>query len=302
MASAATDILPLARARFELRFPDSDNSQDLRLTELIGAAVSSVSEDISTPLVDQGGVVTVNTAGARPIVLRDRFLRSVDHIYYQAPSDVPVFGIYPTEISPDDYTVTDGQYGDKVVWPATTWPEAVSNAFLVEATVGIDPADRNLAAYTTATVLMFRSLYDGVTIVGDNTAYERVVRPLRRLDLSPFTLTGLAGGTIAPPLAQHHIRAGWSADATIDAADLTDEYQLSQFILPDGTGNLYLVLWRADADGGDFTEVHIAGAGNSRNLFGAAADLTIDTIPGKAIISATAQKAGLLSGESVRVV
>ena len=51
-------------------------------------------------------------------------------------------------------------------------------------------------------------------------------------------------------------------------------------VIPSVSGNRYLFVWRSDADGGDPTEVHIAGGGNARNAFGVAIPLTYQTIPG----------------------
>ena len=102
-----------------------------------------------------------------------------------------------------------------------------------------------------------------------------------------------------------HVRAGWSADAAVTAAELTVASEAetpNTVVLPSASGFNYLALWRSDADGGDPTEVHLAGGGNSRNLFGDAADLTVGDIPGKLIVSVNRQNADLLSGESARLV
>ena len=99
-----------------------------------------------------------------------------------------------------------------------------------------------------------------------------------------------------------HVRAGWSDDATVSAAELTATSGTNTVTLPTDTGLHYLGIWRSDADGGDPSEVHLAGGGNSRNLFGAATDLTIGSTPGKLIVSAARQNASLLGGETARLV
>ena len=110
-------------------------------------------------------------------------------------------------------------------------------------------------------------------------------------------------GDASAAVAQaQHIRAGWSADAVIAAAELSATSPSDSVTLPLASGFQYLALWRSDADGGDPTEVHIAGGGNARNTFGAAVDRAFGGVPGKLIVSVTEQNADLLSGENVRLV
>ena len=81
------------------------------------------------------------------------------------------------------------------------------------------------------------------------------------------------------------IRYGYSVDAVIDIADFTETATGTEITLENAPESGHLLLWRSDADGGDFTLVDIARAGNQRAAFSAAEDLTLDGIPGKAIIS-----------------
>ena len=102
---------------------------------------------------------------------------------------------------------------------------------------------------------------------------------------------------------QQHIRAGWSVDRVISAAELTafsasDRVRLGTNL----SGFNYLALWRSDTDGGDPTEVHLAGGGNSRNLFGTATNFTYNGVAGKLIVSVNRQNATLLGGENARLV
>lgn len=80
-----------------------------------------------------------------------------------------------------------------------------------------------------------------------------------------------------------HIRTGWSADQAITDSELSSSSPTNTVKLPTGIGFQYLALWRADADGGDPTEVHLAGGGNSRNVFGAATNYTYNSVAGKLI-------------------
>ena len=73
-------------------------------------------------------------------------------------------------------------------------------------------------------------------------------------------------------------------------------------IIPNGTGAQHLFIWRADADGGDPTEVHISGAGNSRNSFTEAVATDVDGTPGQLIVTGGTFNTSLAEGEQLRVV
>ena len=111
----------------------------------------------------------------------------------------------------------------------------------------------------------------------------------------------LTGGAVS---TAHDLYAGWSTDTTVTAAEvlLGADTDTDTLTLPTGTGNQYLWVWRADEDGGDPSEVHIAGGGNQRNTFGPASALTVSSIAGQLIVTITTQNVSLLGGESIRVV
>ena len=111
----------------------------------------------------------------------------------------------------------------------------------------------------------------------------------------------LTGGAVS---TAHDLYAGWSPDNAVTSAEvlLGANTDTDTITLPTGSGNEFLWIWRADEDGGDPSEVHIAGGGNVRNTFGNASALTVDSISGQLIISVTTQNVGLLGGEIVRVV
>ena len=102
----------------------------------------------------------------------------------------------------------------------------------------------------------------------------------------------------------HDLYVGWSADTAVTESEVLagQESDTASVVIPTATGSQYLWVWRSDTDGGDPTEVHISGGGNQRNIFGAATALTVDGNAGQVIVSAVLQNAGLLSGETVRVV
>ena len=86
----------------------------------------------------------------------------------------------------------------------------------------------------------------------------------------------------------HPIRAGWSTDTSADVADFTVQNDRSDIVeIPDPGGDgYYLVLWRADVDGGDFEFIDPRNQSlNQRKSFTTASPLTIDGIAGQAVRS-----------------
>lgn len=84
------------------------------------------------------------------------------------------------------------------------------------------------------------------------------------------------------------IRMGWSADDRVDVADFTVQNDRSSLVeIPDpGEGGYYLVLWRADVDGGAFSFIDPADQSlNQRVAFTDAWPLTIDGVAGQAVRS-----------------
>ena len=113
------------------------------------------------------------------------------------------------------------------------------------------------------------------------------------------------GSTPTPtPVTAHDLIAGWSADTSISDAEITAgaTSDTNSVVLPTGSGSLYMFIWRADADGGDPSEVHISGVLNSRNLFATATAKIVNSIAGQLIVSVNTFNVALTGGETVRVV
>ena len=110
------------------------------------------------------------------------------------------------------------------------------------------------------------------------------------------------GGGAAP--TAHDLYAGWSADTAISDSEILGGgvSDTNSVVMPMATGSQYMFVWRADADGGDPSEVHIAGAGNSRTLFGTAAARAVDGLAGQLIVSVNNFNATAISGSTIRVV
>ena len=113
------------------------------------------------------------------------------------------------------------------------------------------------------------------------------------------TINGI-GGTIPTP--NHALYVGWSGDTTPEDSEFTASSDTHTITVPTATGSLYLIIWRSDADGGDPTEVHISGGGNSRNLFDVAMAYTLNGVAGQVIVSGNTFNADFTSGETLRVV
>ena len=105
------------------------------------------------------------------------------------------------------------------------------------------------------------------------------------------------------PVQTHDLWVGWSTDNTVTETEVLAgvSSDTATATLPTGTGNQFLWVWRSNLDGGDPSEVYIAGGLNVRNTLGAAAALTVSGVAGQIIVSVTSQNVGLLGGENVRV-
>ena len=106
------------------------------------------------------------------------------------------------------------------------------------------------------------------------------------------------------PVQTHDLWVGWSTDNTVTETEVLAgvSSDTATATLPTGSGNQFLWVWRSNVDGGDPSEVYIAGGLNVRNTLGAAAALTVSGVAGQIIVSVTSQNVGLLGGENVRVV
>ena len=107
---------------------------------------------------------------------------------------------------------------------------------------------------------------------------------------SRLCTTYMQAGLAIAPLTESEVLAGASDDS-------------DTITLPDETGSSVHVRYGAlMMTAAILTEVHVSGGGNSRNLFGAAAALTVDSVAGQLIVSVGTFNATLLSGEDVRLV
>ena len=149
------------------------------------------------------------------------------------------------------------------------------------------------------TAIGLRALLAGATFTGTTGGID----PVNDTDFVTKSYADThytGGGTVTT----HELWAGWSADTTVTATEVLAgaSSDTDTVTLPNATGSQYLWVWRADDDGGDPTEVHIAGGGNQRNLFGTATALTVDSVPGQLIVTVTTANADFLSAENLRIV
>ena len=117
-----------------------------------------------------------------------------------------------------------------------------------------------------------------------------------------LTIT-VAGGTT--PGMTHDLYVGWSADTTVTESEVLagQDSDTASASYPGGH-------WQPSTSGsGAPIRMAViplrstsAGGGNQRNIFEAATALTVSGNAGQLIVSAVLQNAGLLSGETVRVV
>ena len=143
---------------------------------------------------------------------------------------------------------------------------------------------------------------EGTAVVATPTAINFVGNGVVVTNVGGVATVTIAGG--AMPTTTHSLYVGWSVDTAVDAAEVLAgaESDTSSVTIPTDTGSLYLFVWRSDTDGGDPTEVHIAGGGNARNTFGPASALTAGGVDGQLIVTVGTLNAGVNSGETLRVV
>ena len=146
------------------------------------------------------------------------------------------------------------------------------------------------------------ALLSGATFRGA----ARGIAPVRDEDFvtKAYADANYSGGAPPPTPAVHDLYAGWSADVVITDAEIVagGNSNSDRVLLPTEVGSQYMFVWREDADGGDPSEVFIAGAGNSRPLFGVGVARTINAVSGVLIVSVNTFNAVLTGGEIVRVV
>ena len=311
-----------------------------------------MTEDTNVPLLDRNVEITVHLSGRSGIQIYDPYLKSITSVSYQAASEDCVYGLFPKTVIKNRCTFTPGERkGAFVVKPRgyQSWPDAAYNRFRIEGIAGLADDDPALAAYRSATVLLFRSLYDGVPILREDSAYERIIRPLGRKDLSSFNSIGLVipahmsvnmgaeiglvsdllasppdrlpvypgvnmgtGPGIIPVLAvvlakPILVAVGWSQDINPTADELTVTSITNTVIVPVQDpndlvgGGGYMLIWRSDAAGGDPTGISFDGAFDMRGGWGAAADLSIDNVPGKVIVSDYDLLSRVMAGTSMEV-
>ena len=135
------------------------------------------------------------------------------------------------------------------------------------------------------------------------TGAAQGIAPVNGADFVTLDYFNMHSGT--GPVTAHDLIVGWSTDETITDDEIAGgaTSDTNSITIPAGTvPNQHQFIWRADADGGDPNEVHIAGAGNSRNSYGVAVARTVDGTPGQLIFSGSTFSTSLLEGETLRVV
>ena len=166
------------------------------------------------------------------------------------------------------------------------------------------PTDTSYLAVVHNAVQLLGPLGDAASLSG--ATFRGAARGIGPVGNTDFVTKGYAdanyGGTPTPVTA-HDLIAGWSADTTITDAEITAgaTSTTNSVVLPLSTGSLYMFVWRADADGGDPTEVHIGAAGNSRTLFETAVARAVGSVAGQMLVSVNTFNTGLTGGETVRV-
>ena len=170
------------------------------------------------------------------------------------------------------------------------------------------PTDTTYLAVVRSAIQLLGPLGDAALLSGAwFRGAVRGIAPVRDEDFvtKAYADANYRGGVPTPaPVTAHDLIAGWSADTSISDAEITAgaTSDTNSIVLPTETGSFYMFIWRADADGGDPSEVYISGVLNSRNLFATATARIVNSIAGQLIVSVNTFNAALTGGETVRVV
>ena len=204
MVASATDIVSLERVRYELRIPDHDTDHDSFLEMLINSAVHELEADLGFPLINKEATRTVVFSQSdTSIRFREPLLRTVTSVEYQSPATDAIRGLYPSLV-----TATGWAFSGGVLYPRGGWPDAAFNSYRLTAELGIVSNDPLLHAYSAAAVLLIRSMYNGDMMVREDSAYERLIRPLRRLLDFEWTIIGPGSGQTPEPEAGASLPSG----------------------------------------------------------------------------------------------
>lgn len=175
MVATPDEVLPLAQAKGELRIPDSEEGHDALIVGHRDAAVRYVEQHTGRHLLD--AVVE------RWLPFRPDCTAPVDFGFLpDARQSGHAVEYYPTGgPSLVDGTALIGA-GEVYrpyrfrLWPATEWPGSAwpgrDARWLVR--VGAEVVDQ---AFTAATVLLMRALYDGVPVLRVDAAVDRLLAP-----------------------------------------------------------------------------------------------------------------------------
>ena len=203
-----------------------------------------------------------------------------------------IVGITPTAIghlTRKDYV--DGLVGARAALSGATFTGIVS---------GIAPtADAHFA------IKAYVDSADGLKAALAGAVFTGAAAGISPVDDADFVTKEYADANYSgsTPVQTHDLWVGWSTDNTVTETEVLAgvSSDTATATLPTGTGNQFLWVWRSNLDGGDPSEVYIAGGLNVRNTLGAAAALTVSGVAGQIIVSVTSQNVGLLGGENVRV-
>ena len=192
----AKTVLSLEEMKAELRINADVTEHDALITGQIAAAVSFVSKEISTPLIDVTETYYAEPygpAGADQLLcFPPRDVRSVPSIKYWT-ADGALRSEPDGEIAEDGHgRVVATAHGTAVYPPETGWPERLPGSlFAVEAVRGMDVARATFddqgdlvtagkgEGLIQAVILVVRQLYDGYREIRPTEAFYALIAPWR---------------------------------------------------------------------------------------------------------------------------
>ena len=295
MAANASDIVTRAQVATALRLIGEDVNHNELLDALIEGAAQWIESqcrlgilDTREVRTDMGGLA-IDANGDLVVTHRSSAIR--DFAWESG-------GVGPISVNDAGLQAMEGGR-TKVPKPVDGRPTPLFVAFTRST-----PPNRIPGTIRAAMMLLVRDMYDAKDrVVQASWAVTTLIQPYKDVTVggASETQSRLVQHEVAP-MRTDNLRAGWAASADVSGAIYGPPVDGIHVTVPDATGEMWLVVWRSDAAGGDPAGVaYGVGGFPARVTFGAAVDQLIDGVPGKAIITTSPLNAGLTSGTVLEV-
>ena len=293
MAANALEIITLQDARAAMRLVGEDAVHDALISAYIQGAAQWIEARCRLGIVDTPEEQIITPTPGQDYYLRHRSPAIVDPVMSQL-TGVPSW----SKVTAVEDVYSPGQTVLKV--PTTGWPAAQLRIAYQRST----PAGQVPGAIRAAMFVLVRDMYDvRETIDPGKWAAEHLLTPYVDNSIDPHALPEFPTPQHRSPVAGKALIAAWSDQASADVSLLESSLSTStgtSIVLPAGTGQRYLIIWRSNAAGGLPTRV--TGAGIFGNLpLQNGGSLAPNHIDGVYVVSASRQDVEIFGGETLEV-